>query len=186
MIYPLTERAGYSQIMDLAKAAQLRTSEKFLQKLSSLAEAEDALMLVARKAPDTGGCANRLRERGLIALASFVIAAIEAAPEDLLNIQIVALRNLAEKDLEAVAEGQRRKEAAERSALEARWAAEEISVGAMLAEIETGTARLALVDDQIVLHGASLSDRQRVILRQPRMRRDLILALQGREHQEVV
>lgn len=186
MIFPLTERAGYAQILELAKVADLQTSEKFLEKLTLLAEAEDELALEARKVADTGGCANRLRNKGLEAFATFVIAAISVAPDHLLNSQINFLREFAESDREAVAEGMRRKEAAEQSAIERRIVAqaEQMGVGEILADIEQRGARLSLQGEQIVCSGGTLDLRQRIFVQT--RRRDLILALQGRDHVEVV
>jgi hypothetical protein len=183
---PLNERAGYSQIMALSEVGELSTieREKFLQKLTLLAEAEDELALTAQKVADTGGCAIRLRNKGLAAVARFVISAIVDSRDDLVNTEIRKLREFAEKDREEVAERARRQEAADAWALERRWESEAraMGVGELLAACETG-GKLSLDGDRIVVRGGA-NQRQRVIIQT--RRRDLILALRGREYEERV
>jgi hypothetical protein len=186
MIFPLTERAGYSQVMALAEAAEPTTieREKCLQKLTLLAEAEDALALEAQKVADTGGCAIRLRNAGLAAFARVVIGAIVSAPDSLVNGEILKLKEFAQKDLNDVAEKARRQEAAARADIERRWEVEAraMGVGEALAACETA-GKLSLDGDKIVVRGG-VNERQRVIIQT--RRRDLMLALQGRERREVV
>jgi hypothetical protein len=186
---PLNERAGYSQIMALSEVAELTRieREKFLQKLTLLAEAEDELALTAQKVADTGGCAIRLRNKGLASLARFVLSAIIAAPDELVNQEIRKLRDFAEKDLAAAAEREQRRVAAEQSDAERRIVAEAeaMGVGEILAAVETNGARLELRgNDQIIIQGGSLNQRQRIFVNV--RRRQILDALRGRQHAEVV
>jgi hypothetical protein len=184
---PLNERAGYAQIMALAEAAEIRSTaarEKFLQKLTLLAEAEDELFARATRSPEAG-CAIRLRNKGLTAIANFVLNAIVAAPDDLVNTQILVLRTFAEMDLKAVELREAQKTAAEQRELDARWEAEAKAknIRELLAEIESTGILLSLSaedDDKIVCKGANLDPRHKIWL--ATRRRDAVLVLRDREH----
>jgi hypothetical protein len=190
---PLNERAGYQQFFDLVSAAELRTGEKLLERLSTLAEAEDKLVLLAAEVPDMGACIARVRKEGLKALANFLVQAILAAPDKFLNEQILMLRNFAEEDRQASFERERsrlEKEEVKRQGVIAAGQiaiaveAEKMDVRQIFAELERDGIRLSLEGEKIVALGGRLSDRHRILIRT--RRRHLVDMLEGRQYSERV
>lgn len=188
---PLSERPGFGQLSSLDDVGgdELpgeKFREKFNARLTLIAESGDAL--ITKAASHVGSRLNFQTER-LAVLARINRRVYAEAREAIFSEEIERFRAKVERDIAEATEREQRTAAAEQRAIEQRWEAEAqgMNIGELLSEIERGGARLSLVDgDQIVLSAGALNQRQRVILRTPRMRRDLILALQGREHREVV
>ena len=187
---PLSERPGFGNLASLDDAGgdELegeKFREKFNARLTLVAESGDAGIALA--ASHVGSRLNFQAER-LAVLGRITRRVFATAPESIFSEEIQRFRGKVERDVAESSERERRREISEAAERDRKISveAETMNVGDLLREIEGSGARLALDGEQIVVRGGSLTERQRVILRNPHMRRQLCDAIQGREHEERV
>jgi hypothetical protein len=187
---PLSERPGFGNLASLDDAGGDEVDgekfrEKFNARLTLVAESGDAGIALA--ASHVGSRLNFQAER-LAILGRITRRVFATAPESIFSEEIQRFREKVERDVAESVERERRREMSEGAERDRKIMveAETMNVGDLLREIEGRGARLALDGEQIVVRGGSLTDRQRVIMKLPRMRRQLFDALRGREHMETV
>jgi len=174
---------AYVAVADILLAAIEGGADAVGQALTVLIRIAEGFALLYQKRRISLDLTLALRKREAEVIGLLVAGAIAEAD---VSRMLEGARDLVEQ-LEAAERARvaaQEKREAEQAEQKTRLLAAQMGVGEILADIERGGARLSLQGEQIVCSGGRLDVRQRIFVQT--RRRDLILALEGRQQREVL